>query len=306
MDDVTRELVNLIKKSCEESRNALIDIKDAIRKNAEATEKSAEAEKEQSQANALVISAINKPQSQLHEYRAREETQEVLGWIKLAVEVAMLFVVAAYATVSALQLIEMKKTTDTASRQLEMTERPWIRGTAIPSFDMIAKDGYFSWAVSVGVENLGQSVATDIFPRTELIAPGGDFIDGPRKRAKQLCEDAARRAMIVKSDRTLWDSSLFPRDQTSYPQNVILDKGDVDKAVLNGGAGIGKSVSMMLVGCIVYDYPTSLRWHETGFVYTIIRNDDENIPKPSRIFFPIDKPIPKDKLSLIKNAEFAN
>jgi hypothetical protein len=308
MDYVTRQFINLTKKFRKELRKSLVDFREAIEKNTETTKKAAEAQKEQSLTNALIASAINKPQSRLHEYRAKEETKDALGWIKLAVEVAMLFIVAAYATVSALQLIEMKKTTDTASRQLEMIDRPWIEDNVISAWDMGWQDGsYLGWAVTVKAENVGHSVATGLFPRTKLIAINGDFIDYPRREAKTMCDDADARFENMKSDPTAWATSVFPGKTMVFPgQNVYLMPAEVEKNSLDGGADLGKSIQPMLVGCIAYRYPSSEHAHHTWFVYVLSHSDKATLPQPTRVFFGIGKNIPTDKIILLKTGQFAD
>ena len=200
-----------------------------------------------------------------------------------------------------------QESADTASRQLEMMDRPWIKEEVSPAANLMADRGAFSWGVTIRIDNAGHSVATNVYPRTELIAPkGADFIDGPRRRVMELCKDASQRAVNLKKDPMLWDTSVYPGDPVESNQSPILWPKDVEVATVDGGEKLGESVPLMLLGCIAYDYPTASKFHETGFVYLIVHNDDMSIPEPTRIFFSVSKTIPKDKLVMIKKGQVAN
>jgi hypothetical protein len=234
--------------------------------------------------------------------------------IKFFLEIAALIIVVCYTRYAGQQAGAAINAADaaesaaiTASRQLEMLDRPWIKEVVRPAANLLADRGAFSWAVTIRIDNIGRSVATNIYPRTELIAPkGGDFIDGPRKRVIELCKDASQQAANLKKDPTLWDTSVFPGDPVEVGRGPILWPKDVEAATIDGGKNLGKSVSLMLVGCIAYDYPTASKFHETGFVYVVVHNDDVSIPESARVFFSIGKTIPKDKLVMIKQGQLAD
>ena len=78
----------------------------------------------------------------------------------------------------------------------------------------------------------------------------------------------------IKGDPIAWATSIFPgeaRDFSGY--NVYLLPSEVEKKSFDGGANV-KSIMPMLVGCIVYHYPTSEHAHHTGFVYLLSHNDN--------------------------------
>lgn len=235
------------------------------------------------------------------------ETKHWIDKATFAAEIAGLIALIIYAYLTYDIRSANQRAADTASRQLEMQDRPWLKDTVTPASDLLANNGAFSWAVQVRLDNVGHSVATGIFPRTELIAPkGADFIDGPRKRVTELCKDASQRAANIKKDPALWNGSIFPGDAAVYMEGPILFPKDINSAIIDGGATLGKSVPIMLVGCVVYDFPTALGSHETGFVYLVSHADDPSLPQPSQVFFSVVKTIPKDKIILKKDAQFAN
>lgn len=227
-------------------------------------------------------------------------------WEKLAVLIALGLLI-----VNICQERATRGALDLASRQLEMTDRPWIKDNVFSAFDMGWQHGsYLGWAVTVRTENIGHSVATGIFPEVKLIAiEGADFIDYPRREARKVCDDVDARFQRIKGDPTAWATSVFPgpgeaRDFAGF--NVYLLPAEVEKKSFDGGGNLGKSVMSMLVGCIAYHYPSSEHAHHTSFVYLLSHSDDTTLAEPTTTFFGIGKNIPKDKVILRKVGQFAD
>jgi len=231
------------------------------------------------------------------------------GWEKAAVVVAILIL-----SVNAWQSWETRKSAgaaksaaETASKQLEAADRPWIKDTVRSAFDFTANNGAFSWAVTIRAENLGHSVATAIFPETRLIAiHGADFIDAPRQQAKELCDNVSKRFETVKDNPSVWGTSIFPGEWSEFASNAILWPSQIKGNTFDGGAKLGTSVFPVLIGCIEYHYATSEKPHHTWFVYTLVHNEDSALAEPTRVFFSLGKTIPNKNMVLIKASQFAD
>jgi hypothetical protein len=220
----------------------------------------------------------------------------------LVVAWATFVVVVAYATVAALQWCAMQ-------RQLEMTDRPWIKDNVISAVDFGWQNGhYLGWAVNVRAENVGHSVATGLFPKTKLISVYGENpIDYPRREAKKMCDDADAQFEKMKNDPTAWGTSVFPEESRLFAgQNVYLMPAEVEAKSFDGGTELGKSIDPMLIGCIAYHYSSSDKPHHTWFVYILTHSDDETLQEPTRVFFGIGKNVPTDKVVLTKVGQFAD
>jgi hypothetical protein len=254
----------------------------------------------------VVSNLIPSPQQNYHSHGSKKRTP---GWEKAAVVVAL-----GILAVNAWQSCETRKSADaakrsaeTASKQLEMADRPWIKDTVRSAFDFTAQNGAFSWAVTSRAENVGHSVATAIYPQAKLIAiQGADFIDGPRRKARELCDEVSARFERVKSDPVVWSNAIFPGDWSEFVANTVLLPSEIKTGALDGGANLGQSFSPMLIGCIEYHYATSEKPHKTWFVYTLAHKDDPTLQQPTRVFFSVGKTIRNADIVLIKADQFAD
>jgi hypothetical protein len=200
-----------------------------------------------------------------------------------------------------------KSAAETASRQLEMADRPWVKDTVRSASDFMFNYGGFSWGVIIRAENVGRSVATAIFPQTKLIAVhGADLIDGPRQKAYELCDEVFARFERVKNNPSVWGIAIFPGDCADIPTSPILWQSQIKDATFDGGGGLSQCVTPMLIGCIEYHNATSEKPHKTWFVYTLIHNDDPALPIAARGFFSLGKTIPNANMVLIKDSQFAD
>lgn len=222
-------------------------------------------------------------------------------WWKITLEVATLLAVGLYTCFT-------YKLMTATQGMLEGSDRPWIKDTVVSAFEMGWQNGsYLGWDVTVRTENIGRSVATGIFPETKLIAiKGADFIDYPRREAKKVCDAADAHFDKIKDDPTAWANSAFPETWLEFPQGVHLLESEVEKNSFDGGANLGKSIHPMLVGCILYHYPSSEHAHHTGFVYVLSHSDDPALAEATRAFFGIGRNIPKEKVVLLKVGQFAD
>jgi hypothetical protein len=200
-----------------------------------------------------------------------------------------------------------KKQWGTTTRQLEMADRPWLRDEVESASDLMFSNGTISWTVTIKVQNIGHSVATEVFPDVRLIAiQGADSIGAPRKKVTEICDSMPKRFDAVKGIHGLWNNSIFSEDSRDFGMSVILSSKDMDNALIDGGKALGQSVMPMLVGCIEYRYPTSERPHHTGFVYVLSHDGTTTDADPAQVFFSIGRNIPKTNVVLRRVGQVAD
>jgi hypothetical protein len=276
-----------------------------------------EADEHTSDPNPPVTPTAKKPELNPPAHKYEVTCNKQRDWIDKAsfgLEAFGLFVLVIYAVATIAIWCANKKAADaaynasvTASRQLEMADRPWLKEEVKSVSDFNFQNGTISWAVSINAQNVGHSVATETFPDARIIAiQGADLIDAPRKKVTEICEGMPKRFHSVKAVPGLWNNSIFPSDSHEFRGvNIILSPKDMEE-IFDGGTGIGKSVIPVLVGCLEYHYPTSDRPHHTGFVYVLSHNEDSSIPESARAFFSVGKNIPKDNVVLRKFGQMAD
>ena len=227
---------------------------------------------------------------------------------KFIVEVVGIIAALAVIIIYVCQLHQMSEQSGAMKHQLEMADRPWIKDTVRSNSDFMANNGAFSWAVTIRAENVGHSVATAIYPQTKLIAiQGADFIDAPRRKARELCDEVSARFEKVKDDPVVWSNAIFPGDWSEFASSPILWPAEINSATtFHGGAKVGESFIPMLIGCVEYHYATSEKPHKTWFVYTLSHSDNLTIPLPTRTFFSLGKTVPSANMLLIKADQFAD
>jgi hypothetical protein len=192
-----------------------------------------------------------------------------------------------------------KEAATTASRQLEMADRPWLK--EIVSADapfMFDSKGNISWAVLVTANNVGHSVATGVFAEGKLIVlHGADYIDGPAKEMNLFCDRIAKPDPI---NPRRWGVSVFPNDSGELlPVSVIMTSSDIESASVDGGAVLGKSIFPMLVGCIDYQFSTSETRHQTRFIYDVFYQDPKT--GTNQPFISVGKTLPMKGLVLSRH-----
>jgi hypothetical protein len=207
-----------------------------------------------------------------------------------------------------LQIEPLKRSAETSQRQLEMIDRPWIKDSVTSGWDFRFDGNVVMWNVNIRAENIGHSVATGIYPWAKLIVINvakDNPIDGPRRQMKELCDSIDQKFDKLKSDPTMWVNSSFPSYWLEFPFGVFLTPQQI-KSSFDGGANLGASIYPELIECVEYHYPNSDRPHHAGSVYILSHSDDPTIQEAGRVFFSIGKTIPKDKMVLLKSAQYAD
>jgi len=221
------------------------------------------------------------------ERETREDEKNRRDKKRFVAEVTVAFLLFVYTTFAGWQGCEMrkaataaKKQTETAVRQLEMIDRPWLKlqGIAIndPGFTF-SPDGAAHLSVRPILKNIGHSVATNVTFNAKMVIPApSNFPVIAEQEQKNLCEPinnapvAVHRGYAVASGETV----IFPDDvEQSWSYGLDLKKDEVEKGqeiVQISGKQKG-ILAPLLVGCIDYLYPSSSIHHQTGFAYDIRR-----------------------------------
>ena len=173
-----------------------------------------------------------------------------------------------------------KESADTASRQLEMTDRPWLilQGIVIDNSGFtFSKDGRAHVSIHPIIKNIGHSVATHVTFDAKMIIPSqSDFANIAVREQKELCKSFEDKPVGIheKFSITIGETVLFPEEiEQSWSYGLDLEKSDIEKKqVIVQIDGSSKGIlAPTIVGCIDYRYPSSIHHHQTGFVYDVRR-----------------------------------
>lgn len=206
--------------------------------------------------------------------------------IRLRLEVAALIAAVSAGFFTFRTLHQIQRQADAAQRQvaimqqqLETTDRPWVTVEVMANTEWVPgaliggplifdKDGRGSLAFKIIYKNIGKSVASHVYDRTEAWAMG--ITDRP-----QMALDEQRR--VCNGPNTYTKNTLpidirytlFPQD----PQVAFVSTGFETKQIAApSGFGIlknGKPVQPFIIGCVDYDYAYSTVPHQTGFIYEV-------------------------------------
>jgi hypothetical protein len=256
----------------------------------------------------VVIDSVPPTNPPTDEEKAKKKADQTARRLHNRLQTAATLISLGLPVTSVLLWIVTKKSADTASRQLEMIDRPWIKVGVRSWVDLTFPSGNISWGAVVRTENTGHSVANAIYPRAKLIVFSASTysLDEPRRQAEKFCADVAHTFESVKNNPGVWGDSVLPGDYLEFPENLVAPPSDVNGASFDGGSSLGKSIIPVLIGCVEYHYPSSDKPHRTQFVYGLSHIDDPVVPEAGRVFFSIGKTIPKDKMQLFEQSVFAD
>jgi len=222
----------------------------------------------------ISVAELKQVPAAIDEYRTNRKQQNTRDGQRFALEVLglmLVFMTAGLAAANLWFLREYVKKTQilaaTASKQLEITDRPWIAVTVEPmplkrteqsvemSFDLVLNNTGHSPAVSV-------AVTAGMFDSTQ---DNGSL----RQRQLDFCEISR-----MDIERSTGGDTVFP--STSLSRRVI-----------NVGAPMNIG---MLLGCVAYRYGTSNTYHYTRFAHGIYRLDPTR-PRQSFEFIIGEQPV---------------
>jgi hypothetical protein len=175
-------------------------------------------------------------------------------WVGLITLIALV----AYTTIAKNQWKEMitatratKSAADTAQKQLEMSERPWLilQGITVdpPGF-IFPKDGGAQIGIRPQIRNIGHSVATGVIFRVQLFNPTRNgFFTEPLKKQQELCQPIADKPISNSQwGRGVGDLVIFPNDiEQSWFYGLNLTQAEMDSTKLTvkiSGRDVGSSL----------------------------------------------------------------
>jgi len=272
MDYVTRQFINLTKQFRKDFRSALDDLEKALQKQTEAIQKSAKAQKEHAEAEKFVLAKLENGRPRESHAKTNEKAQHPMEWIKLAVEIAMLFVVAAYAAVTSFQLIEMKITSDaavksanaaksaadTAAEELELSQRPWVDFSFRIIGGLHQESNGITLKVDFSLKNIGHSPALDVFPEAiGFVAYKGHMDENTAQ------QDLCNRMAAAKGFDHLIPQIFTDRPAIHQPVIVTFNQADIEAAKPGG------FFQPVILGCIDYHSSFSDKHLQAPFIYDI-------------------------------------
>jgi len=218
-------------------------------------------------------------------YRTREFLKDPKTWF----EIVALIVVICYTRYAGQQvksmnqtLGEVRKQTVAIQSQLEVTDRPWLKVsfTAEGRGFYFAGDGSAELSLRAHIQNIGHSVATAVVVPHEMFLlsdANNSIFKEPMEHQTALCGSANNKAVGSPEDQKQQNAMLamviFPNDTNeSQTIGLVISKSDIDarKSLTPEGPG-GKRILPVIVGCIDYEFGTSTRHHQTGFIYEVER-----------------------------------
>ncbi len=312
---VTKQFLSLARKLKKELRNGLNDLQKALQKQTEAAKKASEAQQEQTAAQQLVLAELENHSPRERHAERNEESRHPMQWIKLAIEIAMLFIVAAYAAVSAFQLVQMKNAADaaksaaeTAANQLELTERPWIKITDVqtrsnnPIIPALSFQKPPQWPsgtqqatfqLDISYKNVGRSVAK-VSVDFKLFLPlwKDGYSNVILATEKSFCDSVSR----INPDPNLQVIN-FPGDDPYhwYGGGAAIVNAETTNYFSDIRPGVGHILPVVAV-CVNYQFGESPKVYQTRALFEVFRKDNRTR------FFEIGRGVPAHDIFLQRNA----
>jgi len=172
---------------------------------------------------------------------------------------------------------EATKAAETAQRQLEMSERPWLKvAFTVQKPGITFTNGGMQLNIVPHIENISHSVATGVVSPMEIFRAddSNTMFKEPLKRQKHLCDNLAKTPVLHGQEST--GVVIFPNDSdSSWGYGLGLSKAEVDAAKdgrigVKGANMVGPKLLVPIVyGCVDYVYETSDRHHQTQFIFEL-------------------------------------
>jgi len=172
-----------------------------------------------------------------------------------------------------------KNAAETAARQLDMSERPWINPDIGIADNVDVEQTGITVKIGVRLKNTGHSPATALRFQAETIAvPVGPTGDAETIKERDRVCGVAQKEISEGNDSK--GETIFPDSEgiTRYV-TMVLAKDEMDASIEKW-----KSVTPMIVTCVAY-LPTFERTiHTTAKVFLVLRIDP--VTKVGMAFFP--------------------
>ncbi len=240
------------------------------------------------------------------------------------VAVITLIVLAAYTAIAAYQACQMRKATKatqdaaaaaqsaakTASNQLELTERPWMKIDFFINQPLeFQPNGDLGVQFHDAMSNVGHSVALNVRLVLEAEPEGkGLWFNEVPKEQEEICETWRQVSSIHIPNQTS-QITLFPNDQPWIENgSFVISKAQIDKVKVTGTDGREFITGISIFGCVDYAFSFTDKHHQTGFWYEIMkptpalghpRKFNEPIGGSERIYLGSD--VPASELGIVRS-----
>jgi hypothetical protein len=187
-----------------------------------------------------------------------------------AVILTLLIAVAAFWSAWIFQeQLELMQDADRPWVTVEITANTdWVPGAIVGGPLAFDQGGHGNLTSKITMKNIGKSVATHVYIRSKALAIGlTDPLSIPLEYQKTLCSGLNTYA----KNKSLPDSryTIFPDDiQVEFDIRGV-DAKQIEERPEFLTLKNGKPIALLLVGCVDYEYASSPKPHQTGFVYEI-------------------------------------
>ena len=180
-----------------------------------------------------------------------------------------------------------RKSVETAARQLELSERPWI-SASFQSADLSFKEkgGACLAFTTVRLNNVGNSVALDVRRRTKLI--GAAYMPELIKMTRNLIERESDICADAASKPSWRGEMLFPHEERAEGRGdcgAYISQAEID-AALKDDPHRG-TIHLVLLTCVEYQFsfPAAQQhekqglqnvWHKTMMSFLIVKAADQS------------------------------
>jgi hypothetical protein len=226
------------------------------------------------------------------------------------VEIAALIGLFCYARSASIQATANKKAAktaliaaQTAQKQLELSERPWITAEplSVGEFTVNERDDA-SVTVQFTFRNVGHSLAKAIVYTYGIASRE---LKNPVTEQKDLClnfrEGNAPYAKRVANQSIGF--LPFPDEHLEAPLTFEVPMEDADRITKKFGTKLPIMIRPAIFGCIDYQFSFSAGWHRTEFMFGLIRHDPAYPNQSSPLPIGRKTSIPAEQLVLLRDIE---
>jgi hypothetical protein len=258
----------------------------------------------------------NTPASSNGQSKSHKPDRDWLDYVKFVVEVIGLGFLIVYTVYAGLQWRESKKAAKaaesaatTASNELELSDRPWLRVEADAKNGLMFVNGrQASFMLTLSIKNVGKSIAKGIQVDAKIVPtdPGMPLVTDAAQRQGQLCD----HPMLT----PIGAFDLFPSDNPTERQiDVSALPSEIAAQSVKATFPNGSShdiVGFYVFGCVTYRSSFGNSYHQTRFSYHLIsgpfqtangkpffaKRSDGNLLMDG---FEVGINVPKDKLAMM-------
>ena len=249
----------------------------------------------------IPLPVLNMPVAPSDEERSRQEKNDSRKKWKFRVEIIGLIVLTVYAGftiaiwhVSKKSADAAKSAADTAAKQLEMAERPWV------SVEMKIVTPFVFDSIGAGVglqatlKNTGHSPAARVWAEAEMLPTMPADVLAERDRyCNETKAHSAANARI--------GDTIFPEEHTSQPWAMYIKRADAKRVYDQTGF-----ISPVIIACVVYRSTFNDSVFMTSKIRTVFWTTPEGRGPESTFKFVDNSSIPMERLGLLANTIGAN